>query len=105
MPRQLLERRKLKKIRDFLNKNKKWVCLSECKKDDPQCERCTMRLLIDYACSSNKSATVNTFVNSHLWEPFQMITEIYEKYKDASRNNKLPANKKTIENYFCSILM
>ena len=102
MPRQLLERIKLKRIRNFFKKNKNWLCLSECKKDDPQCELCTMRLLIH---SSNKSATVYTFVNSHLWEPFQRITEIYEKYKDASRNNKLPANKKTIENDFCCILM
>ena len=100
------ERRKLKKIRDFLNKNKNWICLEECKNDDPQCELCTIRLLINYAYSVNKSANMATFVNSYLWKPFQRTVEVYEKYKDSSWNKSSEdEKKKIIENSSCCILM
>ena len=106
MPRKLLERRKLKVIRDFLNENKNWNYLNECKKDDPQCEFCATRLMINYTYSSNKSSNVNTFYNSYLYEPFQRTVEISEKYKDASWNNKFKARKtNTIKKDFCCIVM
>ena len=78
MSRILSKRRELKRIRDFLNKNKNWICLNECKKDDPQCEFCTMRLLINHTYYSNKSSNIDTFNNSYLWDPFQRTVEIYE---------------------------
>ena len=106
MPRKLLERRKLKVVRDFLNENKNWICLNECKKDDPQCEFCAMGLMINYTYSSNKSSNFNTFYNSYLYEPFQKTVEIYEKYKDASWNNKIKARKtNAIKKIFCCIVM
>ena len=64
---------------------------------------CTMRLYHTY--SWNKSSNIDTFNKSYLWDLFQRTVDIYEKYKDASWNNKFSTNKKTIENDFCCILM
>ena len=72
-------RRELKKVKDFLIKNRTWLCLDDCKRKDPQCEICTMTLLIKASYSANKKADILTFRNSYLCEPFERIYEMYLK--------------------------
>ena len=80
------ERIKLKKIRDFLNESRSWLCNEDCKKADPQSQLCTMTFLINSAYSVNKSANTNTFINSYVWEPFMAIELTYEKYQNKTWN-------------------
>ena len=82
--------RKLKKIRDFLNKNRSWICDKDC---DPQCDLCTMTFLIKTTYSVNKKSSTKTFINSYLWEPFMAVERTYDKLQNRIWNS-LPETKK-----------
>ena len=96
------ERRRLKKIRDFLNKNWNWICESDCTKADPRCDICSMRLFINGSYSCNKSCTCKTFINSYLCGPFMKVEFLYQKHINFDRSawsgprprRTVPAGKK-----------
>ena len=75
-------RRELKRVRKFLNENRKWLRLENCKKKDPQCNVCVMTFLINSSYKANKRADILTFRNSYLYEPFEKVYEIYTNYKN-----------------------
>ena len=74
--------RELKKVKNFLIENRKWLCLEDCKRKDPQCEICTMTFLIKASYSANKRTDILTFRNSYLCKPFERVYEIYVKYQE-----------------------
>ena len=88
------ERRKLKKIRDFLNKNRSWICDNDCDKADPQCDICTMVFLIDRTYSVNKKSSTKTFINSYLWEPFVVVEKTYDSFQNKTWNSLQEERKK-----------
>ena len=73
-------REELQFFRKFLNKNRGWLCLGNCKVG-PECEYCTLIFQINYSYSCNKKANMNTFRKSVLKENFDRLVEIYEDYK------------------------
>ena len=75
-------RRELKKVKNFLIENRKWLCFENCKKKDPQCEVCTMIFLIKTAYSANKKADILTFRNSYLCEPFERVYKLYLNHQE-----------------------
>ena len=75
-------RRELKKVKNFLTKNRKWLCLENCKRKDPQCEICTMIFLIETSYSANKRSDILTFRNSYLCEPFESVCKIYIDHQE-----------------------
>ena len=75
-------RRELKRLRKFLNKNRNWICLEDCKKMDPQCDVCVIAFLINSSYKVNNKADILTFRSSYLYEPFQKIYRIYTNYKN-----------------------
>ena len=87
-------RRELRKVKKNLNDNKKWLCLENCKKKDPQCEICTMILLINHSYGANKKADILTFRNSYLYEPFEKVYEIYTKHQNKVGWNSFPEERK-----------
>ena len=73
-------RKQLRKIKQFLNKNRIWICLEDCI-NAPECSYCNLIYQINYSYKSNKHAIVETFRNSILSPNFSMLEDIYRKYK------------------------
>ena len=100
------ERRRLKKIRDFLNKNWNWICESDCTKADPRCDICVMRLFINSSYLCNKSCTCKTFINSYLYEPFTKVELLHQNHINFNSTAwRRPHPRRTVpegkKNYFC----
>ena len=74
-------RRELKKVRDFLLKNRTWLCMNNCNKENPNCKICTMTFLIKTSYSANKKADVLTFIHSYLYEPFSNVYKLFLKHQ------------------------
>ena len=77
-------RKELKKLRKFLNQNRGWLCLENCK-TGPECEYCTLIFQINYTYSCNKKADMNTFRKSILRENFERLVEIWEDFKNRQK--------------------
>ena len=90
------DRKKLKKIKDFLNDNKAWLCEDDCPKADPRCDICTMGFLIKSSYTCNKSYTCKTFIKSYLCEPFMRVEYLYKKHInfDKTKWRTVPEGKK-----------
>ena len=65
-------RKKLKKFRRFVNRNRGWLCLEECKVG-PECDFCVRIFQINYSYSANKNSVVS--------QTFERLYQIYEDYQ------------------------
>ena len=74
-------RNELKKFRKFLNNNRGWLCLDNCKVG-PECEYCTLIFHINYSYSCHKKVDMLTFRKSVLRENFDRLVEIWEDFKN-----------------------
>ena len=73
-------RRELKTFLRFINRNRGWLCLEECKVG-PECDFCVLIFQINYSYSCNKKADITTFRNSVMGQTFDRLYEIYQDYK------------------------
>ena len=77
-------REQLRRIKNFLNKNRMWICLDDCI-NAPECSYCNLIYQINYSYKSNKHATVETFENSVLSTTFSTLEDIYREHKTRTR--------------------
>ena len=77
-------RKQLHKIKQFLNKNRMWICLDNCI-NAPECSYCNLIYQINYSYKSNKHAIVETFKNSVLSPTFSMLEDIYHEHKTRTK--------------------
>ena len=78
------ERQQLKKLKEFLNKNRIWLCLESCVLA-PECQYCKLIYQINYSYKHNKSADLITFRNSVFGRTFSFLEEIYNEHKDSDK--------------------
>ena len=74
----------LQELRNFVNKNRGWLCIEQCQKA-PEYDYCHLIYQINYSYSCNKKATVETFRGSVLGPTFIILKEIYADYKNRKK--------------------
>ena len=74
-------RRELRKFKNYLNKNKYWICADDgCGLFDV-CNKCRFIDILNYSYKSNHKPDILTFLNSYLLEQFnELYYHYYEKY-------------------------
>ena len=75
-------RTQLKNLKNFVNKNRTWICLENCLKS-PECDYCHLIYQINHSYNcNNKEATVKTFRSSILGPTFILLEDIYKEHKN-----------------------
>ena len=77
-------RAELKNLKNFVNKNRAWICLENCVKA-PECDYCHLIYQINYSYKCNKKATVKTFRSSILGPTFILLQDIYAEHKNRKK--------------------
>ena len=75
-------RRELRKFKNYLNKNKYWICADDgCGLFDNVCNQCRFIDILNYSYKSNPKPDILTFLNSCLLEQFnELYYDYYKKY-------------------------
>ena len=77
-------RTELKNLKNFVNKNRTWICLENCLKA-PECDYCLLIYQINYSNNCNKEATVKNFRSSILGPTFILLQDIYKEHKNRKK--------------------
>ena len=79
-----LGRKKLKKLINFLNDNRSWICGGNCIVA-PECFYCQLIYQLNYSYIKNESTDIETFENSIFCNAFAHFQELHKKYNEKKK--------------------